>query len=82
VYVETKQRTLEELDYVFAVPTRTFAKYQTTKWLPYMIKRYILFQRHAKLEPLYHFDKVEHHHETEGKTEGKTEGVTSVNEEK
>lgn len=31
---ETKQRTLEELDYVFAVPTRTFMKYQLTKTLP------------------------------------------------
>lgn len=28
---ETKQRTLEELDYIFAVPTRTHAKYQLTQ---------------------------------------------------
>jgi len=31
---ETKQRTLEELDYIFAVPTRTHMHYQTTKALP------------------------------------------------
>jgi len=53
---ETKQRTLEELDYIFAVPVRVHAKYQVTKFLPYAIKKYFLFQRGAKLEPLYHFD--------------------------
>ncbi len=54
---ETKQRTLEELDYVFAVPTSTFARYQTTKALPYWIKRWVFFNRSARLEPLYHFDE-------------------------
>ncbi|KAF4301697.1 Sugar/inositol transporter [Botryosphaeria dothidea] len=54
---ETKQRTLEELDYIFAVPSRKFIKYQTTKALPWWIKRWVLFQKNAKLEPLYHFDK-------------------------
>jgi hypothetical protein len=53
---ETKQRTLEELDYVFAVPTRTHMHYQLFKALPWWFKRYILFQKNAKLEPLYHFD--------------------------
>lgn len=53
---ETKQRTLEELDYVFAVPTRTHVHYQVTKALPWWIKRYVLFQKGAKLEPLYKFD--------------------------
>ncbi|KAI2777955.1 hypothetical protein F4815DRAFT_256293 [Daldinia loculata] len=53
---ETKQRTLEELDYVFAVPNRKFAQYQVTKALPYGIKRWVLFQRNAVLEPLYHKD--------------------------
>jgi len=55
---ETKQRTLEELDYVFAVPTRTHMHYQLTKFLPYWIKRYVLFRKSATLEPLYHFDHV------------------------
>lgn len=53
---ETKQRTLEELDYVFAVPTRTHMRYQVTKALPWWIKRYVLRQKGAKLEPLYRFE--------------------------
>ncbi|KAH6663700.1 sugar transporter [Halenospora varia] len=55
---ETKQRTLEELDYVFAVPTRTHAKYQLTKSLPYFVKRWVLLQKSATLEPLYSFDTI------------------------
>ncbi|OLN92178.1 putative polyol transporter 3, partial [Colletotrichum chlorophyti] len=62
---ETKQRTLEELDYVFAVPTRVFMRYQFTKALPYWFKRWVLFQRDATLEPLYKFDLThEDHNET------------------
>ncbi|KAF5022002.1 hypothetical protein F66182_5959 [Fusarium sp. NRRL 66182] len=53
---ETKQRTLEELDYIFAVPTRVFVRYQVTKVLPWWIRRWILFQREARLDPLYQFD--------------------------
>ncbi|KAJ4423325.1 hypothetical protein N0V82_002053 [Gnomoniopsis sp. IMI 355080] len=53
---ETKQKTLEELDYVFAVPTIQFARYQLTEALPYWCKRYILFQRDATLRPLYTTD--------------------------
>lgn len=53
---ETKQRTLEELDYVFAVPTRTHMHYQVTKALPWWFKRYVLFRKGASLEPLYKFD--------------------------
>ncbi|KAH8906564.1 hypothetical protein BR93DRAFT_617137 [Coniochaeta sp. PMI_546] len=53
---ETKQRTLEELDYIFAVPTRVFMKYQLTKTLPYWFKRFVLFDKTATLEPLYHFE--------------------------
>ncbi|KAH7032722.1 uncharacterized protein B0I36DRAFT_99995 [Microdochium trichocladiopsis] len=66
---ETKQRTLEELDYIFAVPNRKFAQYQTSvalPWwfahsLPYTIKRYVFFQKNAKktpLTPLYHKEEV------------------------
>src|SRR5437588_413272 len=54
---ETKQRTLEELDYVFAVPTRQFGRYQVSKALPYWFKRYILRKKSATLEPLYKFDE-------------------------
>jgi hypothetical protein len=49
---ETKQRTLEELDYIFAIPSRVFTKYQFTHALPYWFKRYVFFRRDAKLEPL------------------------------
>jgi hypothetical protein len=53
---ETKQRTLEELDYIFAVPTRTHMHYQCTKALPYFFHRWILRRKDAVLEPLYSFD--------------------------
>ncbi|KAF2257798.1 hypothetical protein CC78DRAFT_549621 [Lojkania enalia] len=53
---ETKQRTLEELDYIFGVPTKRFINYQINKALPYWIQRWIFWNRSAKLEPLYHFD--------------------------
>ncbi|KAJ5103628.1 hypothetical protein N7532_004157 [Penicillium argentinense] len=54
---ETKQRTLEELDYIFAVPTRVHMKYQVTKALPYWFKRYI-FRMNVELEPLYNLDHL------------------------
>ncbi|KAK1481251.1 hypothetical protein CCUS01_04363 [Colletotrichum cuscutae] len=53
---ETKQRTLEELDHVFAVPARVFMRHQLTEALPYWFRRRVLFQRDATLEPLYRFD--------------------------
>lgn len=55
---ETKQRTLEELDYIFAVPTTTHMKYQITEALPYFIKKWVFWQRNAQLRPLYRFDHV------------------------
>lgn len=55
---ETMKRTLEELDWVFGVPTRKFAKYQLTVTLPWWFKRYVFFQRHATREPLYEFEKA------------------------
>ncbi|TFL07367.1 hypothetical protein BDV98DRAFT_599678 [Pterulicium gracile] len=56
---ETKQRTLEELDYVFAVPTSKHAAYQSKEMLPYFIKRYIFMRKDATVRPLYNFDEVE-----------------------
>lgn len=50
---ETKQRTLEELDYIFSVPTRRHARYQVGTWLPWWFKHYILFQRKLECKPLY-----------------------------
>ncbi|KAF8808914.1 sugar transporter [Phlegmacium glaucopus] len=55
---ETKQRTLEELDYVFAVPMSRHVSYQVGTFLPYWIRRYVLFQK-VELKPLYNFDEVE-----------------------
>ena len=55
---ETKQRTLEELDYVFAVPTRKHMSYQVTKALPYFFRRYVFRDTSARLEPLYQFEGV------------------------
>ncbi|WWD02360.1 hypothetical protein V865_000399 [Kwoniella europaea PYCC6329] len=56
-YTETKQLSLEELDQVFSVPTSVYINYQFTKWLPWAFKRYVLFNRKEKLEPLFHEDK-------------------------
>lgn len=53
---ETKQRTLEELDYVFGIPTRTHAKYQLTKVLPWWFKRWVLFRKDATCPELYKFE--------------------------
>ncbi|PPR02977.1 hypothetical protein CVT26_004921 [Gymnopilus dilepis] len=56
---ETKQRTLEELDFVFAVPTSKHISYQATTYLPYFFKRWLLFRKDAVLKPLYNFEEVE-----------------------
>lgn len=56
---ETKQRTLEELDYVFAVPTRTHAKYQITQVFPWWFKTYVLWRKGIPSPQLYHFDDNE-----------------------
>ncbi|MBW0522375.1 hypothetical protein O181_062090 [Austropuccinia psidii MF-1] len=49
---ETKALTLEELDYVFSVPTAQHAAYQS-KNLMYHIRKYILRQDVKPLPPLY-----------------------------
>ncbi|KAI9703393.1 MAG: hypothetical protein M1820_005865 [Bogoriella megaspora] len=53
---ETKQRTLEELDYVFGVPSRVFMKYQVFEALPWWFRRYVLFRKGETLRSLYKFD--------------------------
>ncbi|KAE8145681.1 hypothetical protein BDV25DRAFT_170413 [Aspergillus avenaceus] len=50
---ETKQRSLEELDRVFSVSTRTHARYQLTEALPWWIRRYILRRQNAVCRDLY-----------------------------
>uniref|UniRef100_A0A8H8CPB0 Major facilitator superfamily (MFS) profile domain-containing protein n=1 Tax=Psilocybe cubensis TaxID=181762 RepID=A0A8H8CPB0_PSICU len=56
---ETKQRTLEELDSVFAVPTKKHINYQATTFLPYFIKRWIFLRKDEALKPLYDFDDID-----------------------
>ena len=56
---ETKQRTLEELDYVFAVPTRTHMKYQVTQVAPYFFKRHVFRRKGLKEPQLYRFEEAE-----------------------
>lgn len=51
---ETKERTLEELDYVFEVSTRKHASYQVTKSLPWWVRRYIICKRDEACPELYH----------------------------
>jgi len=53
---ETKRRTLEDLVYVFAVLLRRFMRYQTYTWLPWFVRRYVLWNKSAQLEPAYQFD--------------------------
>ncbi|KAI7258041.1 MFS transporter [Hortaea werneckii] len=59
VVPETKKRTLEELDFVFGVPTTKHAAYQLKVWLPWWIRRYVFWQRRAVLEPFYEEDSRE-----------------------
>jgi hypothetical protein len=56
---ETKQRTLEELDYVFAVTTRRHASYQLFTVLPWWFKRYVLFRKGAECSELYKIEDEE-----------------------
>ncbi|KAJ2902393.1 sugar transporter [Zalerion maritima] len=51
---ETKQKTLEELDYVFAVSDRAHSKYQLTTVLPWWIRRWILGKKGEHCPDLYH----------------------------
>lgn len=39
---ETKQRSLEELDHIFAVPKLKFIRFQFFKYLPWWLNRYVL----------------------------------------
>lgn len=65
---------------MFAVSTRKFGQYQLTKALPYFIKRWVLFQRHAELEPLYQFDQPDR--ETSGGVQTENNGDVSGTEKK
>lgn len=49
---ETKRRSLEDLDLVFAVSKRKFVEYQIMNYLPWLFRRYVLWQDVEK-ESLY-----------------------------
>ncbi|KAH7081556.1 hypothetical protein BKA63DRAFT_462749 [Paraphoma chrysanthemicola] len=53
---ETKQRSLEELDYVFAVPTKVHAKFQLSQALPWWVGKYVLRRKDIVEPQLYHFE--------------------------
>jgi len=55
---ETKQRSLEELDYVFGVSTRAFSRYQFTEVLPWFIRRYIFMRDDVVCRDLYESSDV------------------------
>lgn len=45
---ETKRRSLEDLDLVFAVQKRVFVRHQVSKYLPWFFKHYFLGRKIAK----------------------------------
>ncbi|KAI8296075.1 Polyol transporter 5 [Colletotrichum sp. SAR 10_98] len=58
---ETKQKSLEELDYVFGVPDRTHASYQLFTVLPWWIKRWVFQKKTAVCPPLYRDENADNH---------------------
>ncbi|KAF1357999.1 sugar transporter-like protein [Lizonia empirigonia] len=53
---ETKQRTLEELDYIFEIPQRTFMRHQCFTVLPWWIKTWILRKKIGPCPSLWSFE--------------------------
>lgn len=53
---ETKQRTLEELDYIFAIPQRRFMRHQCFTVLPWWIKTWILRKKIGPCPALWSFE--------------------------
>lgn len=51
---ETKQKTLEELDYVFGVTDSIHAKFQLCSVLPWWFRRWVLFRKDEASPELYH----------------------------
>ncbi|KAI1410458.1 MFS general substrate transporter [Hypoxylon sp. FL1857] len=53
---ETKRRSLEDLDLIFAVRKRDFVRHQVTKYLPWFFRHYIL--GHDKEKPSLYVDLI------------------------
>ncbi|KAH8599210.1 putative polyol transporter 5 [Bisporella sp. PMI_857] len=81
---ETKQRSLEELDYVFGVTTRRHASYQLFTVFPWWFKRWVLFRKSTPPCPeLYHFEEMEASTESErDEPKGTATGVEEEHKEK
>lgn len=77
---ETKQRSLEELDYVFGVPTRTHARYQLTQVLPWWIRRYIFGRKGAVCPELYKVSETTERQTDEVQDLGEVLSVTAAKE--
>lgn len=45
------------MDFVFDIPTREFAAYQVKHAIPYWFKRYVFFNKSARLTPLIEMRK-------------------------
>lgn len=55
---KTKQLTLEELDFVFGVPTKKHASYQLNTRLPWWFEKWVMRRANEPIGPLYHLDKI------------------------
>lgn len=53
---ETKQRSLEQLDYVFGISTKTHMMYQIKHSAPWWFKKFVLRRKNVECEELYHFE--------------------------
>ncbi|KAK6846372.1 hypothetical protein PG987_001560 [Apiospora arundinis] len=51
---ETRQKRLDELDDVFSVRTRAFARYQVGEYLPWWLRRYVMRQDIEEPKPLHY----------------------------
>lgn len=54
---ETKQRSLEDMDYLFAVPTRSFISFEVRKTTPWFFKRYITRSTKEEKPELLHIQE-------------------------
>ena len=57
--------TLEEMNYIFGVPTKRHVQYQIKDVLPWMMRRSIQGQRAGRLEPLYTWNRQRQQNELE-----------------
>ena len=72
---ETKQRSLEELDYVFGVSTRRHMNFQLFEVLPWWFRTYILRRKGLYCPQLYRLVREET--SVENELDRKTEGIST-----